>query len=118
VPNNTKPVFTEQSPGALELFHPAVRDWFESVFTAPTRPQSTGWPPIARNESTLILAPTGTGKTLAALLWCINRIMFSAVPAKSVRNVSRRSWRRHSGTLPLAKDPRRRFCRRRRTSDA
>jgi hypothetical protein len=85
VPKNTKPVFTEQSPGALELFHPAVRDWFESVFTAPTRPQSTGWPPIARNESTLILAPTGTGKTLAAFLWCINRIMFGAVPAKSVR---------------------------------
>ena len=75
----------EQSPGALELFHPAVRDWFESVFTAPTRPQSAGWPPIARNESTLILAPTGSGKTLAAFLWCINRIMFGAVPAKSAR---------------------------------
>jgi ATP-dependent helicase Lhr and Lhr-like helicase len=79
VPKNTKPVFTEQSPGALELFHPAVRDWFESVFTAPTRPQSAG------NESTLILAPTGTGKTLAAFLWCINRVMFGAVPAKSAR---------------------------------
>ena len=35
-----------------------------------------------------------------------------------VRNVSRWSWRRHSETLPLAKYPRRRFCRRRRTSDA
>jgi ATP-dependent Lhr-like helicase len=85
VPKNTKPIFKEQSPGALELFHPAVRDWFESVFTAPRRPQSAGWPPIARNESTLILAPTGTGKTLAAFLWCINRIMFGAVPAKSAR---------------------------------
>jgi ATP-dependent Lhr-like helicase len=85
VPKNTKPVFAEQSPDALELFHPAVRDWFESVFTAPTRPQSAGWPAIARNESTLILAPTGTGKTLAAFLWCVNRIMFSAVPAKSAR---------------------------------
>jgi ATP-dependent Lhr-like helicase len=82
---NTKPAFTDQSPGALELFHPAVRDWFESVFAAPTRPQSAGWPAIARNESTLILAPTGTGKTLAAFLWCINRIMFSPVPAESQR---------------------------------
>src|ERR1700723_3129994 len=35
-----------------------------------------GWPAIARGESTLILAPTGTGKTLAAFLWCINRLMF------------------------------------------
>ena len=85
MPTDTKAPFTEQSPGALELFHPAVRDWFEAVFPAPTRPQVAGWPAIARNESTLILAPTGTGKTLAAFLWCINRIMFSPVPAESQR---------------------------------
>src|ERR1700683_1913758 len=60
----------------LQLFHPAVRDWFEAVFTEPTRPQRLGWPAIMRGESTLILAPTGTGKTLAAFLWCINRLMF------------------------------------------
>ena len=36
-------------------------------------------------QSTLILAPTGTGKTLAAFLWCIDRIMFSAAPAKTDR---------------------------------
>jgi ATP-dependent Lhr-like helicase len=69
----------------LEIFHPAVRAWFEAVFPAPTRPQIEGWPAIARGESTLILAPTGTGKTLAAFLWCINRIMFSAVPANLQR---------------------------------
>ena len=70
---------------ALELFHPAVRDWFEAVFTAPTRPQAAGWPAIARGESTLILAPTGTGKTLAAFLWCIHRIMFTPIPAEARR---------------------------------
>ena len=42
-------------------------------------------PPIARGESTLILAPTGTGKTLAAFLWCINRLMFAPVPEKCKR---------------------------------
>jgi ATP-dependent Lhr-like helicase len=30
---------------------------------------------IARGESSLILAPTGTGKTLAAFLWCLDRLM-------------------------------------------
>jgi ATP-dependent Lhr-like helicase len=70
---------------AFELFHPAVRDWFEAVFSAPTSPQVAGWPAIARGDSTLILAPTGTGKTLAAFLWCINRIMFSPVPDNDKR---------------------------------
>src|SRR5262245_16476913 len=65
---------------ALNLFHPAVREWFSNAFRAPTRPQHQGWPPIARGESTLILAPTGSGKTLSAFLWCLNRLMFTPPP--------------------------------------
>ncbi len=64
----------------LELFHPAVVDWFRASFEAPTPPQSKGWPAIARGESTVILAPTGSGKTLTAFLWCINRLMFEPPP--------------------------------------
>ena len=79
-----------ESPSAnpaspLELFHPAVREWFTAVFAGATRPQQLGWPAIARGDSTLILAPTGSGKTLAAFLWCIDRLMFSPSPAASVR---------------------------------
>jgi ATP-dependent helicase Lhr and Lhr-like helicase len=69
----------------LKLFHPAVREWFQAVFPAPTRPQHMGWAAIARGDSTLILAPTGTGKTLAAFLWCINRLMFAPEPEKKQR---------------------------------
>ena len=60
---------------ALALFHPITAAWFRAVFEGPTAPQIEGWPAIARGESTLILAPTGTGKTLTAFLWCLNRLM-------------------------------------------
>jgi ATP-dependent Lhr-like helicase len=60
---------------ALALFHPITAKWFRAVFDAPTAPQVEGWPAIARGESTLILAPTGTGKTLTAFLWCLDRLM-------------------------------------------
>jgi ATP-dependent Lhr-like helicase len=56
-------------------FHPVTEEWFKAVFDAPTAPQRMGWPVIARGESALILAPTGTGKTLTAFLWCLDRLM-------------------------------------------
>jgi Lhr-like helicases len=64
----------------LELFHPATAKWFRAVFDQPTPPQVEGWPAIARGESTLILAPTGTGKTLTAFLWCLDRLMLRTAP--------------------------------------
>ncbi len=69
----------------LELFHPPTRAWFNSAFGGPTRPQELGWPPMARGESTLLLAPTGTGKTLAAFLGCIDRLLFEPAPQKRER---------------------------------
>jgi len=65
---------------ALALFHPITAKWFRAVFDAPTAPQVEGWPAIARGESTLILAPTGTGKTLTAFLWCLDKLMMRTVP--------------------------------------
>ncbi len=59
----------------LSLFHPITAQWFRAVFEGPTAPQVEGWPAIARGESTLILAPTGTGKTLTAFLWCLDKLM-------------------------------------------
>jgi ATP-dependent Lhr-like helicase len=59
--------------------------WFRAVFDGPTAPQREGWPAIARGESTLILAPTGTGKTLTAFLWCLDRLMLE--PTSQRRDV-------------------------------
>jgi ATP-dependent helicase Lhr and Lhr-like helicase len=61
-------------------FSPAVRAWFEASFPEPTPPQSKGWPAIARGDHTLILAPTGTGKTLSAFLWGIDRLTSTPRP--------------------------------------
>jgi ATP-dependent helicase Lhr and Lhr-like helicase len=69
----------------LALFHPAVGAWFTASFGTPTPPQALGWPAIARGESTLILSPTGSGKTLSAFLWAIDRVMFAPQPATDRR---------------------------------
>ena len=52
----------------LERFSPAVRAWFGTTFPEPTAAQVQGWPPISEGRHTLILAPTGSGKTLTAFL--------------------------------------------------
>src|SRR5580700_1806709 len=69
-----------KADAALDLFYPITAKWFRAAFDAPTVPQVEGWPAIARGESTLILAPTGTGKTLAAFLWCLDRLMVQTAP--------------------------------------
>ncbi len=69
----------------LAPFHPAVRDWFLASFDGPTPPQQFGWPAIAKGDSTLILSPTGSGKTLTAFLWCLDRLMFAPPVPKERR---------------------------------
>ena len=72
---SSRPPNSEQATDPFASFHPVTAAWFQAVFDAPTAPQRMGWPVIARGESALILAPTGTGKTLTAFLWCLDRLM-------------------------------------------
>src|SRR5579885_777048 len=58
----------------LSLFSAPVARWFRASFGAPTPPQARGWPAIARGEHALIVSPTGSGKTLTAFLWSIDRL--------------------------------------------
>jgi len=65
----------------LAPFHPLVRQWFTETLGAPSPPQRAGWPVIARGADTLILAPTGTGKTLAAFLWELDALITDGLTA-------------------------------------
>src|SRR2546428_7078156 len=59
----------------LEGFHLTIRAWFTERFGKPSPPQEQGWPPIRAGQHTLIAAPTGTGKTLAAFLSAIDSLI-------------------------------------------
>src|SRR5258708_4111815 len=48
----------------LEWAHPLVQEWFVGRFSTPTEPQAQGWPHILAGTTTLISAPTGSGKSL------------------------------------------------------
>ncbi|MBB4668297.1 ATP-dependent Lhr-like helicase [Microbacterium marinum] len=58
----------------LERFSPATQDWFRSAFAAPTNAQSGAWQTISAGKHALVVAPTGSGKTLSAFLWALDRI--------------------------------------------
>ncbi|MDQ4215672.1 DEAD/DEAH box helicase [Microbacterium sp. ASV81] len=58
----------------LDRFTPATRDWFRGAFTAPTPAQAGAWEAISAGRHALVVAPTGSGKTLSAFLWAIDRV--------------------------------------------
>ncbi|MGO9943643.1 MAG: DEAD/DEAH box helicase [Rhodoblastus sp.] len=60
---------------SLNLFHPAVADWFSTHFASPTPAQAEVWPAIKQGHDALIAAPTGSGKTLAAFLAAIDDLV-------------------------------------------
>lgn len=70
---------------ALDVFSPRVREWFTGAFAAPTAVQEQAWPAIASGEHTLISAPTGSGKTLSAFMWALDRLHVDPTPQDAPR---------------------------------
>jgi ATP-dependent helicase Lhr and Lhr-like helicase len=66
-------------PDSIRWAHPVVQEWFVAKFGTPTEPQEQGWPHILAGRTTLISAPTGSGKTLSAFLTCIDSLVRKAL---------------------------------------
>jgi ATP-dependent Lhr-like helicase len=71
--------------GPLGLFHPLVARWFAERLGEPTEVQARSWPAIAAGRHVLVSAPTGTGKTLAAFLWGVDRLVRGDLATGTVR---------------------------------
>src|SRR6187402_216070 len=65
---------------ALARFSPATREWFAGAFAAPTAAQAGAWDAISSGRHALVVAPTGSGKTLSAFLWSLDRLATSPPP--------------------------------------
>ena len=65
---------------ALSRFHPLIAEWFHvGRLGTPTDVQVQAWPAIQSGADVLIAAPTGSGKTFAAFLSCIDRLFKQAL---------------------------------------
>lgn len=69
---------------SLSVLHPLVAEWFQMTYGGPTPPQAEGWPRIAHGENVLLLAPTGSGKTLSAFLKCLDWLYREAEAGRSI----------------------------------
>ena len=68
-------VIIERMYECSDLFSEATRTWFRHAFDHPTEAQRQAWPAIQAGENVLVVAPTGSGKTLCAFLSAIDRLM-------------------------------------------
>ncbi len=66
-----------RSQQVLEMLAKPVRDAFSEKFNVLTEPQIESIPIILRGDNLLLMAPTGTGKTEAALLPALSRMVLS-----------------------------------------
>jgi ATP-dependent Lhr-like helicase len=70
---------------ALERFSAPTRAWFTAAFSAPTAAQEGAWTAIADGKDALVVAPTGSGKTLSAFLWSLDRLATTPAPEHRCR---------------------------------
>ena len=85
----------------LERFGPATRDWFRGAFEKPTDAQTGAWDAISSGRHALVVAPTGSGKTLSAFLWAIDRIFREKDASRPAPVNGRRRQTRDAGATRI-----------------
>jgi ATP-dependent Lhr-like helicase len=70
---------------ALDRFSEPTRAWFAAAFAGPTTAQEGAWESISKGQHALVVAPTGSGKTLSAFLWSLDRLLTGDVPPSKER---------------------------------
>src|SRR3954466_6927305 len=66
--------------GSLSRFSEPTRAWFAAAFAEPTAAQVGAWEAIGAGKHALVVAPTGSGKTLSAFLWSLDGLLTSPRP--------------------------------------
>lgn len=64
----------------LQRFSEPTRTWFGAAFAEPTPAQAGAWDAIGAGRHALVVAPTGSGKTLSAFLWGLDRLLTAEPP--------------------------------------
>ncbi|MGA8977813.1 MAG: ATP-dependent helicase [Pedococcus sp.] len=69
----------------LQRFSPATAEWFRGSFSEPTAAQAGAWEAISSGQHALVVAPTGSGKTLSAFLWALDRLASTPPPEERLK---------------------------------
>ncbi|MGL5817973.1 MAG: ATP-dependent helicase [Phycicoccus sp.] len=69
----------------LDRFSPATSAWFRASFSAPTQAQVGAWEAIGSGHHALVVAPTGSGKTLSAFLHALDRLASTPPPEEKLK---------------------------------
>ena len=64
----------------LDEFSEPTRTWFRAAFAEPTPAQVGAWQAIGAGKHALVVAPTGSGKTLSAFLWSLDQVLTGTPP--------------------------------------
>src|SRR3954465_16025154 len=70
---------------ALSQFSEPTRAWFTAAFAEPTAAQVGAWEAIGAGRHALVVAPTGSGKTLSAFLGSLDRLLTQDRPSDKTR---------------------------------